>query len=186
MQGLAILAIGVLVGIWRSFSLLDPFFLVVFLCCSVILVGPIVVAGYARYSDPFQLLRDAVLEACACTLLALVVAFAWLNYQWKGDVLLPDGAVFFSALLLSFALATLGGIMILLPRQRLRDQAATWAYRAGALLVVLGYIFFPQSWSYAISEFCMEHGIAQVVLGVSVAVTAIDAALLPKVSQEIA
>jgi hypothetical protein len=183
-QGLAILAIGVFVAVWRSFSLLDPFFLIPFLSCAAVLVGPIVVAGFVSYSDPLELLLHAVLRACASTVLALIIALLWLNYQWKGELLLPDGPIFFSALLLSLSVTTLGAILMLFSRERLTAPRATWIYRAAVLCIVLVYMYFPQSWSNAITEFLIEHGTAQVVLGIAVLLTAVDAALLMKVSHD--
>jgi hypothetical protein len=183
-QGLAVLAIGLFVAIWRSFSLLDPFFLIAFLCCAAILVGPMVVAGYPQSSDRLLLLRHAVTRACALTLLALLVALVWLNFQWQGELLLPEGAVFFSALLLSIAVTTLGAILVLLTRDRLSARMATWTYRTAVVIAVLVYRFFPPSWSNALTEFLMENGTAQVVLGMAVIVTAVDAAFLLKTSQK--
>jgi hypothetical protein len=183
-NGLAILAIGVFLAVWRSFSLLDPFFLIPFLCCAAVLVGPMVVAGFISYSDPLELLIHAVLRACASTLLALLIELLWLNYQWKGELLLPDGPIFFSALLLSLSLSTLGGIFILFSRNRMTATRATWIYRSMVVSAILIYIYFPKAWSNATTEFLIEHGTAQVILGVAVLITAVDAVLLMKLSHE--
>ena len=183
-QGLAVLAIGLFVALWRGFSLLDSFFLIAFLCCSAILVGPIVVAGYRQYSDRIVLVRHAVIRACTMTLMAFAVALLWLNYQWQGEFLLPEGAIFFSALLLSVAVTTLAGILVLLTRDCLSARLTTWIYRAAVLAAVLIYRFFPQPWSNEMTEFLMEHGPAQVVLGLAVIVTAMDAVFLLKTSQK--
>ena len=184
LQAIGILALGVFVGFWRSFSLLDPFFLIPFLSCAAVLVGPIVVAGFISYSDPVELLVHAVLRACVSTLLAFLIALLWLNYQWAGELLLPDGPVFFSAILFSLSLTTLGGILILFSRERLTASRAMWIYRAAILLVVLLYTYFPQAWSNAITEFLLDFGTAQVVLGIAVLLTAVDAALLMKLSRD--
>ncbi|HYI92564.1 MAG TPA: hypothetical protein VEX68_03395 [Bryobacteraceae bacterium] len=183
-QCLAMFAVGLYVALWRSFSLLDPVFLITFLCCAGVLAGPIVVAGYPQYSDRLALVRHAVIRAFAMTLLALVVALAWLNYRWHGDLLLPDGPIFASALLLGISVTTLAAVLVLLLRDRLNARRTTWAYRATALAVLLIYRFFPQSSSNRITEFFTEHGPAQVVLGLAVVVTAMDAAFLLNTSQK--
>ncbi len=183
-QCLAVFAVGLFVALWRSFSLLDPFFLTTFLCCSGILAGPIVVAGYRQYSDRLALVRDAVIRSCAMTLAAFMIALTWLNYQWQGELLLPDGPIFFSALLLSIAVTTLAAILVLFLRDRLSARWTIWAYRATVLAALLTYRFFPQSSSNRMTEFVIEHGPAQIVLGLAVVVTAMDAAFLLKTSQK--
>jgi hypothetical protein len=177
-QGLSVLAIGLFVALWRSFSLLDPFFLIAFLSCAAILVGPIVVKGYDYYNDCLALLRHGVIRACGATVVAFFIALVWINVQWKGDLLLPDGPVFISALLLSVAFTTCTAILLLLARERFDAKSAIWMFRGAVAVVVLVYRFFPQSWSAASAEFLIEHGPAQVVFGLALMVTSIDVVLL--------
>lgn len=182
-QALAAIVIGAFIGWWRSFSLLDPFFLVTFLSSSVILMGPVVAQIYTAEGDATRIVRRAVLHATMTVTGALVVALIWINVQWSAELLLPPLLVLIAGIALSVAIATLGGFLMILALRRFARPVALRAFRFAILTAVLAYYLFPSRWSVTTTESVMEHGVTPVVAGMALLIAGLDLVLWRRVER---
>lgn len=173
----AALILGAFLGWWRSYSLLDPYFLVVFFCSPVILAGPALARSYEK---PNALLAS-VLRSCITVLAAYFVGLLWINVQWP-DVLLPPVGAFVAAIALGGAVTAFGSMLMLLALRRFRAPVALRTFRFAVLGGVLLYLYFPASWSVAITELIVERGVAAVAFVLALIVGVADVVIWRSIS----
>src|ERR1041385_2389294 len=84
--------LGVLVRIWRGFSMLDPLFFIPFACLSALLAVPMFLDERRREPDT-PVLRHvirAVGSACGLVGVMLAAPLLALNYPWNDTWFLPE------------------------------------------------------------------------------------------------
>ena len=183
---LIVLAFGVLVPWYKSFTLLDPRMIVAYACLAILFVAPASAEAAARSQDRSA---RAVLGSIAAvvaygwgvSLLILVTAFVTLNLtNWRGAVLTPPAALSSAALLFSLSASVVVAILSTLLARRFSAAGVKTILRLGFLLILLALVFssrLPEEWQIVLAEHSTRRAITRLAWEGS-AVCAILAILL--------
>jgi hypothetical protein len=170
-------ALGLFVGFWRGYSMLDPFFLIPFACLSAILAGPIVIELRAKTPTKPVLRQagEAALRAFALIALILAVAVVSFNYPWRDAWVAPDWATIGEAVLMSSASSLASAALVALLAARLRAATVKRLFRALVLILLIAWRFSPQAWANEAVMTTLDWGMTTTMLSIAAALLLFDA-----------
>ena len=180
---LIVLAFGILVPWYKSFTLLDPRMILAYACLALLFVAPASAESAAWGRQALAPIASVVAYGWGATLLILLTAFVTLNLtNWRGAVIKPPLALSSAALTFSLTASIAIAASSAVLARRFSAAGVKTIFRLGFLLVLLAFAFssrlLPERWQIALSEHTTRRAITRLAWEGSVVCAIIAAVLL--------